>query len=60
MPYRSRTFPISTSSTQGNSHALQKKSPSDIRTAKRDVDLIAERLKTAERDREERHGKQKR
>jgi phage-related protein len=30
-------------------HAFQKKSPSRIRTAKRDVDLVAERLKTAER-----------
>jgi len=41
-------------------HAFQKKSPSGIRTAKRDVDLVADRLKTAERDYEERHGKQKR
>ena len=41
-------------------HAFQKKSPSGIRTAKRDVDLVAERLKTAERDHEEHHGKQKR
>ena len=41
-------------------HAFQKKSPSGIRTAKRDVDLVAERLKTAERDYEEHHGKQKR
>jgi phage-related protein len=39
-------------------HAFQKKSPSGIRTAKRDVDLVAERLKTAERDYEEHHGKQ--
>jgi predicted XRE-type DNA-binding protein len=31
-------------------HAFQKKSPSGIRTAKRDVDLVAERLKTAESD----------
>ena len=37
-------------------HAFQKKSPSGIRTAKRDVDLVAERLKTAERDYEEHHG----
>jgi hypothetical protein len=29
-------------------------------TAKRDVDLIAERLKTAERDHEEHYGKPKR
>ena len=41
-------------------HAFQKKSPSGIRTAKRDVDLVAERLKTAERDYEEHHGRQKR
>jgi phage-related protein len=31
-------------------HAFHKKSPSGIRTAQRDVDLIAERLKTAEKD----------
>jgi len=41
-------------------HAFQKKSPSGIRTAKRDVDLAAERLKTAERDHEEHDGKTKR
>ena len=41
-------------------HAFQKKSPSGIRTAKRDVDLVAERLKAAERDHEEYYGKQKR
>jgi phage-related protein len=41
-------------------HAFQKKSPSGIRTAKRDVDLIAERLRTAERDHEEHYGKKKR
>ena len=41
-------------------HAFQKKSPSGVRTAKRDVDLVAERLKTAERDHEEHYGKQKR
>jgi phage-related protein len=41
-------------------HAFQKKSPSGIRTAKRDVDLIAERLKTAERDHEEHYDKTKR
>jgi phage-related protein len=39
-------------------HAFEKKSPSGIRTAKRDVDLAAERLKTAERDHED--GKSKR
>jgi phage-related protein len=41
-------------------HAFQKKSPSGILRAKRDVDLVAERLKTAERDHEEHHGKSKR
>jgi phage-related protein len=41
-------------------HAFQKKSPSGIRTAKRDVDLIAERLNAAERDYEEHYGKPKR
>jgi len=40
-------------------HAFQKKSPSGIRTAKRDVDLVAERLKTAARDHEEHYGKPK-
>ena len=41
-------------------HAFQKKSPSGIRTANRDVDLVAERLKTAESDHEEHYGKSKR
>jgi phage-related protein len=41
-------------------HAFQKKSPHGIRTAKRDVDLVAERLKAAERDYEEHYGKPKR
>jgi phage-related protein len=41
-------------------HAFQKKSPCGIRTARRDVDLVAERLKTAQRDYEERYGTQKR
>jgi phage-related protein len=40
-------------------HAFQKKSPSGIRTAKRDVDLIEERLKRAQRDYEEHYGKAK-
>jgi phage-related protein len=40
--------------------AFQKKSPSGIRTAKRDVDLVAERLKTAGRDQEEHYGQSKR
>ena len=41
-------------------HAFQKKSPSGIRTAKRDVDLVAERLKAALKDHEEHYGKPKR
>jgi phage-related protein len=41
-------------------HAFQKKSPSGIRTAKWDVELVAERLKTADRNYEEHHGKQER
>lgn len=41
-------------------HAFQKKSPSGIRTALRDVDLVAERLKRAERDYGEHYGKRKR
>jgi phage-related protein len=40
-------------------HAFQKKSPSGVRTAKRDVDLVVGRLKTAERDYEEHYGKPK-
>jgi len=36
-------------------HAFQKKSRSGIRTPKRDVDLIAQRLKLAQQDYEERH-----
>ena len=41
-------------------HAFQKKSPSGIRTARRTLILFAERLKTAQRDYEERYGTQKR
>jgi phage-related protein len=41
-------------------HAFQKKSPSGIRTAKRDVDLVAERLKTAQKDHEAQYGKPRR
>jgi phage-related protein len=41
-------------------HAFQKKFPSGIRTAKRDVDLVAGRLKTAEKDYEEQYGNPKR
>jgi phage-related protein len=40
-------------------HAFQKKSPSGIRTAKRDVDLVAQRLKVAGKDYEEHYGKPK-
>jgi len=38
-------------------HCFQKKSPSGARTAKTDVDLIRERLKTARVDYEVRYGK---
>jgi phage-related protein len=38
-------------------HAFQKKSPSGIRTPKRDVELVEQRLKQAQRDYEEHHGK---
>jgi len=41
-------------------HAFQKKSPSGIRTGTRDVDLVSQRLKTAEKDYEEHYGKPKR
>jgi len=37
-------------------HAFQKKSPSGIRTSKRDIDLIARRLKEAKLDFEVRYG----
>jgi hypothetical protein len=36
--------------------AFQKKSPSGIRTAKRDVDLVEQRLRQAQRDYEEHYG----
>lgn len=39
-------------------HCFQKKSPSGIRTAKSDVDLIRERLKAARNDYEVRYGKE--
>jgi phage-related protein len=39
-------------------HAFQKKSPSGIATARPDVELVAERLKTARRDYEARYGKE--
>lgn len=38
-------------------HCFQKKSPTGIRTAKVDVDLVAQRLKAAQRDYEARYGK---
>jgi len=38
-------------------HCFQKKSSSGVRTAKTDVDLIHERLKTARADYEVRYGK---
>jgi len=37
-------------------HAFQKKSPSGIRTAKREVELVGQRLKSAQQDYEARHG----
>ena len=40
--------------------AFQKKSPSGIRAAKRDIELVAQRLKLAQQDYEEHHGKSKR
>lgn len=38
-------------------HAFQKKSPSGIRTARTDIELIARRLRLAQKDYEARHGK---
>ncbi len=40
-------------------HCFQKKSPSGIRTAKADVDLVHERLKVARADYERKYGKAK-
>ncbi len=40
-------------------HAFQKKSPQGIKTARKDVELIAKRLQEAGRDYEARHGKGK-
>ncbi len=37
-------------------HAFQKKSPSGIRTPKREVELVGQRLKSAQQDYEARHG----
>jgi len=39
-------------------HAFQKKSPSGIRTARTDIELVAERLKSAREDYERRYGKE--
>jgi phage-related protein len=39
-------------------HAFQKKSPSGIRTAQQDLELVRERLKAAARDYEARYGKE--
>jgi len=39
-------------------HSFQKKSPSGVRTAQHDVDLISERLQLARRDYEERYAKE--
>lgn len=41
-------------------HAFQKKSPSGIRTAKRDIELVARRLKVARKDYEEHHDEPRR
>ena len=41
-------------------HAFQKKSPSDIRTARADDELTARRLRIAQQDHEQRHDKRKR
>ena len=38
-------------------HAFQKKSPTGIRTAGKDVALVTRRLKLAQKDYEDRHGK---
>jgi phage-related protein len=39
-------------------HAFQKKSPTGIRTARPDIELVEERLKAAKRDYEARYGKE--
>lgn len=41
-------------------HACQQKSPSEIRTARKGVALVEQRLRAAQRDYEEHHGKAKR
>ena len=40
-------------------HAFQKKSPRGIKTARRDIDLVQQRLKIAQQDYEARYGKSK-
>src|SRR4051794_39107714 len=40
-------------------HAFQKKSPKGIKTAQIDVELVAQRLRTAQQDYEARYGKSK-
>lgn len=39
-------------------HCFQKKSPSGVRTGRRDVNLVHERLRTAQADYEVRYGKE--
>jgi len=41
-------------------HAFQKKSPSGIRTARSDVDMVERRLRLAQQDHKARYGKSKR
>jgi len=41
-------------------HAFQKKSPTGVRTARGDIELIGERLRAAQRDYEEHYGKSSR
>jgi phage-related protein len=61
--YRSDTFravyTIKFSSAVYVLHAFQKKSPSGIRTARADVELISQRLKMAQQDYEARHAEDK-
>jgi phage-related protein len=40
-------------------HAFQKKSPRGIRTARPDIELVSGRLRLAQQNYEERHGKAK-
>jgi phage-related protein len=40
-------------------HAFQKKSPKGIKTARGDIELVAQRLKMARQDYETRYGKEK-